>query len=158
MTSNPYAGFPAAPPGIAEWEELLIRFELGPRIAATALEEIPAERWRDVGHAGAWSPREHLAHLAASEAELEAGLRALQSGESLRSHAAEQQVGLEPRVYLDEYTRLRSRNFGAVQRRGVDVWAWAAPHPEWGTVTIYQLLSAAVRHDGHHIRRIREAC
>ncbi|CAN5638621.1 hypothetical protein BH23GEM5_BH23GEM5_07550 [soil metagenome] len=158
MTSNPYADFPAAPPGIAEWEDLLIRFELGPRIAATVLEEIPAERWSDAGRPGAWSPREHLAHLAVSEAELEAGLRALQSGEPLGGRAPEPGPGLGPDRYLDEYTRLRGRNFGAVQRRGVDVWGWAAPHPEWGTVTVYQLLSAAVRHDGHHIRRIREAC
>ena len=99
MTSNPYADFPAAPPGIAEWEDLLIRFELGPRIAATVLEEIPAERWIDAGKPGAWSPREHLAHLAASEAELEAGLRALQSGEPLGGRAPEPGPGLGPARY-----------------------------------------------------------
>jgi hypothetical protein len=158
MTGNPYADFPSAPPGIAKWEELLIRFELGPRIAATALEEIPSERRSHAGGEGGWSPREHLAHLAASEAELEDGLCSLQCGEPLGGRAPEPRPGLEPGGYLDEYTRLRGRNFGAVQRRGVEVWAWAAPHHEWGTVTVYQLLSAAVRHDGHHIRRIREAC
>ncbi len=42
---------------------MLIRFELGPRIAATVLEEIPAERWSDAGKPGAllsralaWNP------------------------------------------------------------------------------------------------------
>ena len=146
------------PPAVAEWEELLVRFELGPRIALTAFEEIPTHRWSESVSPDGWSPREHLAHLAVCEREVEGALRSLQAGEPLSGHAPEPSGSLEPEASLAEYARLRGRNFGAVQRRGVDVWQWAATHSEWGTVTVYQLLSAAVRRDGRHIRAIREAC
>lgn len=158
VTANPYADIPEAPPGIAEWEDLLIRCELGPRIAATALEDIPTEKWSMALAPGLWSPHEHLAHLAASEVTLEDALRRLQNGEPLGDCTPNPDTTRDTSANLGEYARLRGRNFGAVQRRGVDVWAWAAPHPQWGTVTVYQVLSAAVRHDAHHIRRLRGVC
>lgn len=146
------------PPGIAEWEELLVRFELGPRIALTALEEIPTHRWSEAVSSDGWSPREHLAQLVGRELEVEAALRSLQAGEPLGGRTPEPSAELEPQVLLAEFARVRGRNFGAVQRRGVDVWQWTAAHPQWGTVTVFQLLSAAVGHDGRHVRGIREAC
>lgn len=154
-SSSPYQAYPPQPPGVAEWEDLLVRFELGPRIAASVLEDIPRDRWNTA--ADGRSPCEHLAHLASRERALAGWLDAMRSGARLE-WAEDQPVPGDAAAQLDRFARLRSRNSGAVQRRGVDVWAWAAPHPDGGTVGVYQALSVAVRHDGRHIAAMRAAC
>ena len=158
---NPYTEFPATPPGIAEWEDLLVRFELAPRLVSAVLDEIPRDRWEQPIGADLRSPRDHVAHLAVRESQLRDWLEALQCGEPLSDGDADDKGPHDPartEVLLDRFARVRDRNVAAAQRRGLEVWSWTAPHPEWGPVTAYQLLSAAVHHDGHHVRRLRAAC
>lgn len=152
MTGSPYAAFPALPPGVAEWEDLLLRFELGPRIAKTVLDEIPGEQWDQPVGTDPRSPCDHLAHLAACEDDLQVWIGA--------SHPVSSVLPPErdARAHLERFSRLRDRNFAALQRRGVEVWEWTAAHPRWGETTVFQLLSVAVRHDGRHISRMRAAC
>lgn len=143
--------FPARPPSIAEWEDLLVRYEIGPRALRIALSDLP---------------------LAAAEGDAVTDpLRALVFHErwtdtlfaAMRDRAP---VALRPRVELSDadadglaerYARLRDRNFNAVQRRGLDVWEWSAEQPGSGTITAYQLLNAAVELDGHALARVRDA-
>lgn len=154
-TSRPFAEFARRPSGVAEWEDLLVRFELAPRIARTVLEDIPAER-RDAAELGR-TPCAHLAHLAAREQSLAEWLDAMQRGASL-DVPDEQPASGDAAAQLQRFTRLRGRNSGAVQRRGLDVWDWCSPHPDGGTVSVFQVLSVAVRHDGRHIAGMRGAC
>lgn len=56
---------------------------------------------------------------------------------------------------LERFTQLRGRNFGALQRRGLEVWDWKARHGEHGEVTAFQFLSAAVRRDAANLASAR---
>src|SRR5680860_1092677 len=38
LPSNPFSGFPPRPPHVADWEELLLRYELTPRAIGNTLE------------------------------------------------------------------------------------------------------------------------
>ena len=156
-SSDTLAAVPPRPPGIAEWEDLLVRFEIAPRIAATVLEEIPPERWEHPLAPAGWSPCNHLAHLGEREQTLNGWIDALRQGEAVPAARETPMPGDAP-AHLARFARLRGRNSGAVQRRGVEVWEWAAPTPGGGVVTLYQVLALAVRHDGRHISAMRAAC
>ncbi|MBA4158063.1 MAG: hypothetical protein H0X65_11375 [Gemmatimonadetes bacterium] len=158
MADNPFAGLPHRPSHIAEWEDLLVRYELGPRAVRHAVEEVEGDE--SAAASGSWRVADHLAHLAEREAEAGAWLQALQQGQELKPWAAaEAHRGAsrtEPTSDLERYTVHRNRNFARVQRRGVDVWEWESSHALFGAVTAFQLLSYQVRHDGRHLARIRE--
>jgi hypothetical protein len=155
MPGSPFDGFPHRPRDVGEWEELLVRFELGPRAARLALEVGDGAQESDAGAA------HHLARLAGREAEAGAWLRQLREGGALQPWDADPEPALQAEDtvarLLERYTELRRRNFGWVQRRGLEVWEWASPHPEFGTVTAFQLVSYLVRHDGQRLAGIREA-
>jgi hypothetical protein len=57
---------------------------------------------------------------------------------------------------LDEFSRLRGRNFARVQRRGIDVWDWKSD-TEDGTLTAYQALLMTTRADGALLAATRAA-
>lgn len=157
----PYAGIPELPPAVAEWEELLLRLELGPRAVRNLLEELPSDRWQVKGAEG-WSLHDHVAHLAAREAALTERLPMLHESAELVPWDAERTSSLDgynetdALRHLDHFSTYRARNFGFVQRRGLEVWYWAARHPEHGRVTAYQFLSGVVRHDTRHLARMRD--
>lgn len=158
MVDNPFAGMSPRPSHIGEWEDLLVRYELGPRAVRHAMEEV--EGARPAASSGSWGIADHLLHLAEREAEACAWLQALQQGRELEPWApAEAHHGVswgEATPELERYTQHRDRNFARVQRRGVDVWEWKSTHPLFGAVTAFQLLSYQVRHDGWHLARLRE--
>jgi hypothetical protein len=160
MADNPFAGFPAQPRDVAEWEDLLIRFEIAPRALRHTLES--ARGGIDVPDPSLRRVADQLRHLAEREAEAWQWMQALREGGKLRVWAG----GPRPdataadrplRDDLDRFTSFRSRNFAWVQRRGVDVWGWSASHEKFGEVTPFRLISYLVRHDGHHLARIRDA-
>lgn len=144
------------PPDIAAWEELLVRFELGPLALRRTLEEVPPESLRDP------DLRREIAHLAAHEALATQWIRALRDGAALQPLGSPGggQPDADPadsRSLLQQYDTLRARNVGAFQRRGLGVWEWTATHPEHGPVTTHQLLWSLIRHDAAHLARVREA-
>jgi hypothetical protein len=164
MAADPFSAVPAMPPGIAAWEELLIRLELGPRAVRITLEGAAPGDWVGRTDEAGWNAAAHLAHLAARESEVAAWLAALRDGTALEPWRDAPDAGtfvdvgtgaIERDVYA--YTERRSRNFAAVQRRGLEVWDWRSDHPEHGPVSTYQLLSYLVQHDGRHLARLRLA-
>jgi hypothetical protein len=156
MAANPFAEFAERPRDVGEWEDLLVRFELGPRAVRLALE---AGATGGAESAAAAVPE--LARLARREAEAGEWLRRLREGAALQPWSAEAGPVLEDgttvAALLESYVESRRRNFGWVQRRGIDVWEWESAHPEFGRVTAFQLVSQLVRHDGQRLAGIREA-
>ncbi|MDQ3557242.1 MAG: DinB family protein [Gemmatimonadota bacterium] len=149
MRPDVFASLPARPLSIAEWEDLLIRVEITPRALQHVLEELPAGA--DGGAAAdGRSVAEHVRHLAHREAEVGGWIEALREGTPLPSAGAEPATE-EIQEAQGRFTRLRARNFAAVQRRGIDVWEWAAPRSDGGTVTTFQLLGYLARHDALHL-------
>jgi hypothetical protein len=152
MAVNPFAAFPARPDDVAGWEELLVRLELAPRVLRNTLEELD-----DSPTAVRQAVLPSLVGLVARELAATESLRALREGEGWPAGTGPEAIpgGRVAREWLVHFAELRARNFAAVQRRGLDVWDWAAPHPEHGTVTAFQLLSRLAQEDGRTLAEIR---
>lgn len=153
MTSpDPYAGIPLRPPSVAEWEDLLVKLEIGPRALRAALDDAPAA-----------DPeiRERVTRAAAWESVFQKTMEALRGGTPL-----EAAYPLAPPVRPDGrtdtgamaevFTSLRMRTFAMAQRRGVDVWEWESERPDGTRVSAYQLLTRMVRSDARLLADLRE--
>lgn len=144
METSRIATLAERPESIAEWEELLLRLEIGPRALRNTLEEHPEEEWA----------REVLGELVASEATASAWLGSMRDAEPLgHPVSGPPQGSAEER--LDRFASLRSRNFAAMQRRGLEVWEWSARAEDGTEVTAYQLLSELLRRDADALARLR---
>jgi hypothetical protein len=162
MTESAFEGLPAKPPGIAEWEDLLVRVELGPRAMRIVLEGADPPRLTAARDRHGRSAVDHLSHLARREAEMADLLEAMRtgrwpatgsSGPSERGDRDDASQGAERE--LRRYAERRARNFANAQRRGLEVWEWRAEHPALGTVSAYQLFGYLAAHDGRHLAAIR---
>lgn len=143
------ASLPERPPSEVEWEELLVRLEIAPRALAIAVEETPPA---DPGVINA------LRSGVQREWELRAVLEAMYAGRETSPPAGpEPAAETGPAELLEEFARLRARNFAFVQRRGVDVWGWRAEGGPFGGATAYQLLLDTMRNDRTLLERIRRA-
>ena len=143
MTREELQALPASPPGVAEWEDLLVRLEIMPRALRGTLDDL---------HQGA-QVREILRDLLDRET---------RAGEWLESVAG---GGAHPRVesgygdarwLSDRFAAVRARNFAMVQRRGVEVWGWAAETPDGTHATVYQLLTWLMRSDATILAALRD--
>jgi hypothetical protein len=147
-----YADVPARPPSEAEWEDLLLRVEIAPRALRNTVEDARASDPRI---------RKVAAEAARWEGMWEILLEKLRQGEPLPKIAVgvpEREDGREDvEAMLEVFSRLRGRNFAMVQRRGLDVWDWAAPDASGKTVTAYRLLTEMLRNDGRLLAAARDA-
>lgn len=135
-----------------EWEDLLVRYEIGPRALGLAMHdgdpEGPArERVGDL-----------LRALVANEMRTAALFEAMRAGAApLAGPTRVEVMHDEPSAAFDRFSRLRGRNFAAVQRRGLEVWGWhTRAHPH-GEVSAYQLIQASCKLDGDTLAEIRQA-
>lgn len=144
MEASSIAALAARPESIAEWEELLLRLEIGARALRNTLEEHPDEE----------RAREVLGELVASEATASAWLGSMRDAEPLGEPAAGPPSGSADER-LDRFASLRSRNFAAMQRRGLEVWEWSGKAGDGTEVTAYQLLSELLRRDAEALARLR---
>jgi hypothetical protein len=139
------AAVPERPPSEAEWEDLLVRYEIAPRAARIAVEDAP----------GAPAP-DALGRLVAGEYAARAALEAMREGRPLPDDAdVGREEELTARGAADLFASLRARNFATLQRRGIDVWAWSAEDGSGGRMTPYRLLSAAVAMDARALAELR---
>lgn len=144
--------FPARPPGIAEWEDLLVRYEIGPRALRVALGDAEDRA------AAPEAVLDQLRALVVHEAQTEALLAAMRDRAHVREQARMEMMPADARRLYERYQRLRERNFNAVQRRGLEVWEWQAEHPAGGgRISAYQLLNAGAELDGESLALIRGA-
>jgi hypothetical protein len=144
------------PPTIAEWEELLIRLEIAPRALRIAVEEAPDTH----------SLRAALRTLLADEAlrirQIDAmtegaPLPAVADAASADAQALAESNDVSAERLAVEFARVRARLFARAQRRGIEVWNWAGALPDGTTLSAYQLLAGAMRHDAELLATVRAA-
>lgn len=153
-----WAGVPARPPSIAEWEDLLVRLDIAPRALRVAVD--------DAGEGSAEVLRVPQLTVA-RETWFQSVVAALRDGPPVSLNVSFAPVGLESagegeraegaRELCWAFESLRSLNFAQVQRRGVSVWEWESPLEDGGTVSLYQALTALSRSDGESLAMGRAA-
>jgi nucleotide-binding universal stress UspA family protein len=150
MRGEELADFPLRPVDVAEWEDVLLRFELGPRALRFALQDAALPAAELAGP---------LARLAASERRIAHGLEAMLRGGVIPEVApdAAGAEGAEAAVaeLVRRYEADRARSFATLQRRGLGVWEWTAPLEEGGEATAYRLVRHGLRSDGEALARVR---
>lgn len=118
MQPDDIATYPATPPGIAEWEDLLVRVELMPRALRTTLERArPSDSQVPI----------LLSEMLAFEEWVRPALHALRDSDTIPEFPdayGYSVVGLNGTALLesmfDHLSSLRTKNFVQVQRRGID--------------------------------------
>lgn len=143
------------PAHVAEWEDLLIRFEVAPQALRHTLDGADL---RGFSGTTAAAVAQALATLVDAEAILAGRLWAMRTGEAppvAAWPADAAAAAATPADLLDGFARLRMRNFVMVQRRGLDVWDWAWSGPDVATVSAFQLLAAATLLDVRQLGQIR---
>ena len=133
-----------------------------PQTLRAMLGGLPAA-WTDATEGpGTWSPHMVVGHLVHGERELwiRRARTILEQGEQRRfapfdrmpPHAAEPPLD----VLLDELARLRAENLATLAGWGLTEaqLALEGEHPEFGPVTLRQLLSTWVAHDLAHLAQI----
>lgn len=142
MASLAPAGLPPHPPSVAEWEDLLLRMEIMPRVVRVTLEEVPS------GAVVLATLREMVERDA-----LLGGWLHRASG--LPDEAPPAAASGDARALAERFASLRARNFAMLQRRGLEVWEWVAEH-QGAPVTAYQMVTALVRSDAAALEALRE--
>jgi hypothetical protein len=142
--------FLAAPASEVEWEELLVRYELTPRVVRTLLDDAELddearERAADL-----------LRALVANELQVAALFAAMRDGRPVESGTRIELMADGPHAARERFSELRGRNFAAVQRRGLEVWGWRTEAPGRGTVTAHQLILASTALDAETLAELRE--
>lgn len=149
MTSEALAGLPAQPPSIAEWEELLVRFEIMPRALRASL---------DAGGGEPAGLARILAELLLREREVGRWLERASGWEpSIPAGAGPAGDALNARELAERFSAVRARNFAMLQRRGLDVWGWTGETADGGSATVYQLLTWILGGDARALADLREA-
>lgn len=144
------ARFAPRPPSEVEWEDLLIRLEIVPRVVRHTMEEADPTAPALV---------ELLSELVAREARV---------GRWLDSVAANARGSETPTPVAEPATRdadwlshrfasLRARTFVMVQRRGLEVWGWSGEIGTGQQATVHQLLAWLAERDGAALLDLRRA-
>jgi hypothetical protein len=142
------ASLPARPAALPEWEDLLVRFEIMPRALRVTLEEAGRD---PVGAAGI------LRRMVVSETLFSHWIeRASPGGAVTEDRPSDSARSGDLPALADRFASLRSRNFAMLQRRGIDVWEWAAPLEGAGLVTAHQMVASLVLDDAAALRALRE--
>lgn len=141
--------------------EALPILERTPRVLRAQLAGLPAPWLGDNDGEGTWSPGQIVAHLVEAEHDLWIPrMRAIIGGEAFPPFDREGSLrrwGKDPLdVLLDEFDRRRAaslKDFAAAGLTDADMKR-EGRHPEFGTVTLSQLLSTWTAHDLIHLSQI----
>lgn len=147
MQADEMRELPPRPDSVADWEDLLVRLEIVPRVVrnavhdsatgveATRLLRAATEREAEVGR---W--------LEAASGIHEPGRPPFDAGSA--SDVAELSL---------RFASLRARTFAMVQRRGLEVWEWSAPLAAGGSAAVHQLLLWLAARDAELLSGLRAA-
>ena len=150
MHPEELARFALRPPSEVEWEDLLIRLEIVPRVVRNALEEADAADPRLVELLGTLVERE------ARVGQWLEGIAAAAVGANSATQTAESTP--EDADWLSRrFASLRARTFVMVQRRGLEVWGWAGEVGGDQSATVHQVLSWLAERDGIALLDLRRA-
>jgi len=141
--------------------------ERTPTVVRTLVTGIP-ESWASANYGpGTWSPREIVAHLIYGEqTDWVPRMRIMLEHGAARPFEPFDRAGHEPAMrgrslgsLVDEFARVRSDRLAeldAMHLRETDLDRTGA-HPEFGPVTMRQLLATQVAHDLNHIAQLSKA-
>lgn len=148
MRAEEIATLPPQPESVAEWEDLLVRLEIVPRVVRNTIDEV----------VNAAAASRVLSEAARREREIGAWLETASRMEGVRSgdDLAADSAG-DPAELAYRFASLRARTFAMVQRRGLDVWQWQASLRDGPAVTAHQLLFWLTRRDARLLADLRNA-
>lgn len=138
--------------------------ERTPATLSTLLRHLPDEWTSATEGPDSWSPKQVVAHLAFGEKTdwITRARIIMAQGESVRFRPFDRAGHLEEarvkslEALLDEFARLRGENLAALRewQIGPRELALTGEHPEFGRVTLSQLLATWVAHDLDHLVQI----
>lgn len=144
------ARFAPRPPSEIEWEDLLLRLEIVPRVVRNTLEETdPADS--------------RLIELLGGIVEREARVGGWLEGIAADAAGREAPAGEPERAAGDvdwlsrRFASLRARTFVMVQRRGLEVWGWEGDLEPGRGATVHQVLAWLAERDGAALLDLRQA-
>ena len=141
-----------------------ISLEHTPAVLSALLRPLPADLLNVNEGPGTWSPMEVVRHLAWGECDDwiprvrrildQDGNRAFAPFD--REHGNVRYAGWSIHEVLDEFARLRAESLAEIDRLAVtpDLLAREGRHPEFGPVTLEQLLATWVTHDCAHLAQM----
>lgn len=152
MAVNSPAAFPALPPSVAEWEDLLIRMEIMQRVLRNTLESVP----RDDRQAA-----RVLEELLRRETQVGKWLEVVSAGPERfdlkpGQGPAQQPSSADLQTLADCFVSVRARNFAMLQRRGLEVWRWTGEYAGYGQVSAFQVITWLVAEDVRCLAALRE--
>jgi hypothetical protein len=142
---------PARPESVADWEDLLVRFEIMPRVVRVTLEDVGDEAQAE----------EVLMRMIDREARAAEWLNVASggSGSDVGGRVASSGAGASPLAgippLVEMLTSRRARNFAMLQRRGLQVWDWRADSGSEPAMTAYQLVAGLVASDARELAALR---
>lgn len=147
MGPEQIATLAARPESVMDWEDLLLRLEIVPRVVRNTVDDLvndalgarlldeATDRERRVGD---WLERAAGLERDGPPVEVDGG-------------------SVSPADLARRFASLRARTFAMVQRRGLEVWEWSAPLDGAQHVTVHQLLQWLVYSDGRLLADLRAA-
>ncbi|MDT5272377.1 MAG: hypothetical protein QOH49_4563 [Acidobacteriota bacterium] len=144
-------------------EEAVAILERTPAVVSALLDDMPETWVRATEGEGTWSPYDVVGHLVHGErADWIPRARHILSGDSRpftpfdRTAQFNESVGKSLRELLATFTELRGRNVAELveMKLGADDLGRTGRHPDFGEVTLGQLLAAWVVHDLDHVAQI----
>lgn len=142
--------YPPRPESEFEWEDLLVRLEVMPRALAVSMEDV-----------GYMNPA--VDTILADLVDREENARQLLEGAAAAAEGWVAPLSMPSQVVIFQednmarFVRLRVRNFAMVQRRGIDVWDWAARLDDGRRATVYQLFGYLAASDVETLAALRGA-
>jgi hypothetical protein len=135
-----------------------------PSVLTALLQPLPPDLLDVNEGPGTWSPIQIVSHLAWGEVDdwVPRARRILTEGVDTpftpfnREYGFEKYAGWSIDALLQEFARLRAMNLGEIDRMqlGTEKLALEGSHPEFGRVTLEQLLATWVTHDYGHVVQI----
>jgi hypothetical protein len=130
MRVDETSALPHRPESVGEWEDLLVRLEIVPRVVRNTVDE---------GASGDDAVR-LLRTATEREAEVGRWLEAASGLDEPGRPPFDSGIAADATALALRFASLRARTFAMVQRRGLEVWDWSAPLGDGGSATVHQVL------------------
>lgn len=150
MSMTEVRALPQRPDSEVEWEDLLLRLEIVPRVARNEVDEV-----RDPASAAtllreAIEREQRVGRWLEQAAGMDPSERGISQGEIEENR--------DPVELVHRFASLRARTFAMVQRRGLEVWEWHAPLDDGGEApSAHQFLLWLAHRDGELLAALRQA-
>ncbi|MGH7739872.1 MAG: DinB family protein [bacterium] len=137
-------------------------FSRGPKRLKESFKKFPKSMWQYTSEKGNWTVGQVLWHLADQEANLYVRLRrgVAETGQTIVSFDQEKwdqnllYKKADPIQARELTILLRQANADLLKRVGNRAWNAVVKHPEWGTLTLENLVGRNIWHLEHHLAQM----